>query len=331
MKKAKTLFMLSCMLVFICFILQMPVYAASENACWTKVDDGWILVDDEGTDLTARMRDNTLYIQGTGAVPSYTRNCLGNRPWHNQTIYELEIGAGVTSIGAEAFSNFKDLATVTMPVSVFIEDSSAFGGAKQDAYFIINGTNIVSRDIGNVPYTSYDSIVAFMEKYNYNYRYKVANYYMIDLAQAKTNGAIYGLSPSDALTKEYNPNYPLIDLDASVCIVSRAASDMKAEVVNRQQGLAALEAFSIVMGERTYVGAYNIVVSQNGKKVDSVNTPMTLSMTIPEYYRFPNRKFALIQLGVGVVNILEDEDTDDGMITFTTDYPSTTYALVYKD
>lgn len=331
MRKAKTLFMLLCMLVFICFILPMSVYAAPENACWTKVDDGWILVDDEGTDLTAKMSGTTLYIQGTGAVPSYTRDCLGNRPWHNQTIYELEIGTGVTSIGAEAFSNFKDLATVTMPVSVFIEDSSAFGGAKQDAYFMINGTNIVSRDIGNIPYTSYDSIVAFMEKYNYNYRYRVANYYMIALAQAKTNGAIYGLAPSDALTKEYNPNYPLVDLGTLVYIVGGTTSDMKTEVVNRQQGLAALKAFSIVIGERTYIGAYNIAVSQNGKKVDSIHTPLTLSMTIPEYYRFPNRKFALIQLGVGVVNILEDEDTDDGMITFTTDYPSATYALVYED
>ena len=123
MKKVKTLFMLAGTLVFICFILPMSVYAASENACWTKVDDGWILVDDEGTNLTAKMRGNTLYIQGTGAVPSYTRDCLGNRPWHNQTIYKLEIGAGVTSIGAEAFSNFKDLATVTMPVSAFIARS----------------------------------------------------------------------------------------------------------------------------------------------------------------------------------------------------------------
>lgn len=32
-----------------------------------------------------------------------------------------------------------------------------------------------------------------------------------------------------------------------------------------------------------------------------------------------------------VVNILTDEDFDDTTVTFTTDYPSTVYALVYKD
>ena len=38
-----------------------------------------------------------------------------------------------------------------------------------------------------------------------------------------------------------------------------------------------------------------------------------------------------INLGNGVVNILADEDMNDTTLTFTTDYPSTVYALVYKD
>lgn len=313
------------------FLMPAPVYAAPENACWTKAADGWVLQDDEGTDLTARMRGNKLYIQGTGAVPSYTRDYLGNRPWHNQTVYEIEIGTGVTSIGAEAFSNFRNLSSVVMPVSVFIEDASAFGGANEGAYFYINGTDIVSRDIGRIPYTSYDSIVAFMERYNHNYRYRVANYYMILLAQSKTNGTLANISPSDALTTAYNAAYPYIDLGTAVSVVGGAASGMNASAVGRQQGTAALEVFSIVIGDNAYIGAYNITLEQNGRTVRKTGAPVSLVMTIPAAYRLPGRQFSLIQLGAGVVNILPDEDADDNTITFTTDYPSTTYALVYQE
>ena len=54
-------------------------------------------------------------------------------------------------------------------------------------------------------------------------------------------------------------------------------------------------------------------------------------MEIPNAYKFPGRQFSLIQLGAGSVNTLVDEDTDDNTIPFTTDYPSTVYALVYHD
>ena len=54
-------------------------------------------------------------------------------------------------------------------------------------------------------------------------------------------------------------------------------------------------------------------------------------MTIPAALLYPGRQFSLIQLGDGVVNILADEDQNDTTLTFTTDYPSTVYALIYRD
>ncbi len=313
------------------FLMPTWVYAAPDNACWTKVSDGWVLQDDEGNDLAAKVRGNTLYIQGTGAVPSYTRESLGNRPWHNQTIYAIEIEQGITSIGAEAFSNFPHLASVTMFAGTFIEDASAFGGAQKNACFYIYGMNIKSRDIGAIPYTSYDSIVAFMERYNHMYHYRVANHYMIQLAQGKTNGALQNIAPLDTSTTEYNANYPYVDLNTSIQFAGMVDSDKKITVSSRQQGLAALEVFSMVIGDCAYIGGYTITLTQNGKAVKQIEDPVTLVMTIPEYYRLPGRKFSLIQLGAGVVTILGDEDVDDSTITFTTNYPSTGYALIYDN
>lgn len=320
-----------CVLVVALGMMPMLAHAAPENACWTKAEDGWVLRDEDGTELTAKMRGNKLYIQGTGAVPSYTKESLGNRPWHGQTIYEIEIGAGVTSIGAEAFSNFRYLTKVTMPVTVFIEDASAFGGAHEGAVFSFNGTSPVSRDIGKIPYTSYDSIVAFMERYDHYYHYRVADYHMVLLAKGKTGHTLTNISPTDALSTAFDPANPYIDLRTSVRIVGGATSDMGVQVVSRQQGLAALEVFSLMIGEDTYIGAYNMTLVRSGDTVKKAQSPMTFVMQIPEYHRMPGRSFSLIQLGPGVVDILEDEDTWDDTITFTTDYPSTTYALVYHD
>ena len=106
---------------------------------------------------------------------------------------------------------------------------------------------------------------------------------------------------------------------------------MNASIVSKQQGKTALEIFSIVLGDNTYVTAYNMAVNNAKGIVKNTDTPLTYKMTIPAAFQYPGRQFSLIQLGNGVVNILADEDLDDGTLTFTTDYPSTAYALVYKD
>ena len=65
--------------------------------------------------------------------------------------------------------------------------------------------------------------------------------------------------------------------------------------------------------------------------VKYTESPMTYKMTIPAAFQYPGRKFTLIQFGEGVVNFLEDEDMDEATLTFTTNYPSTVYGLVYQD
>lgn len=329
----KRIISMLCMMTMI-VVLLLPVRTyASEGPVWTKeLGDTWTYTDGQGTDLRAVIQGNTLYIYGKGAVPSYSRDALGNRPWHNRTIYSLVISDEVTSIGAEAFSNLTQLHDAIMPVSVFIEDPSAFDKAPEECIFEFKGTNIVSRNISNVPYNSLDSIVAFMQKYNGFYRYRMANYYMISWVQNTVQPKIANIAPSDAKTTYYNPDYPIFNYQSELSFVSpKPDNTMNTSIVSKQQGKQALEAFSIVLGDNTYVTAYNMAVNNAKGIVKKTDVPLTYKMTIPAAFRYPGRQFSLIQLGSGVVNILTDEDFDDTTVTFTTDYPSTVYALVYKD
>ena len=316
-------------------IIAMPLNAnAAEGTGWIKVngEEAWTYTDGQGTELLAKIMDNTLYVKGNGAIPAFDHWLLGNRPWHNKTIYKIVIEEGITSIGAHAFSDMKTLHEVTMPASAFIEETTAFGNIPVDSIFYFKGTNIVSRNIGNVPYTSLDSIVAFMQKYNGTHIYRMDNYYMTTWVQNSVMPKIDKLSPVDANSQYYNPNYPIINTQSQLSFVTPKTdyTIIAKESYDEQRGLA-LEIFSIVLGDKTYATAYNMSVHNWKGEMKYTDAPITYKMTIPAAYQFPGRKFTLIQFGDGVVNFLEDEDADETTLTFTTNYPSTVYGLVYQD
>lgn len=330
----KRLISILCAITMVAALWMPAKAAAAQGPCWTQKngEQTWTYTDGQNTNLTAKIQGTTLYIQGSGEVPSYDREVLGNRPWHNKTIYSLVISENITSIGAEAFSNLKDLHQVSMSASTFIESPTAFGGASEGCIFEIAGTNIVSRNIGNVPYNSLDSITAFMQSFNGKYKYKLANYYMTTWVQNTVSPKIVDLAPMDASTSYANPNYPVYDYKSELSFVSpKPDYTMNTSIISKQQGKAALEAFSIVLGENTYVTAYNMSINSAKGVIKSTEEPLTYSMTIPQAFQYPGRQFKLIQLGNGVINILEDEDINDTTLTFTTDCPSTTYALIYQD
>ncbi len=307
---------------------------AATNSTWIQESgsETWRYTEGAETELIAKLQGDTLYIQGHGAIPEYDRDHLGNRPWHNRPIRSLVIADSITSIGAESFSNMKNLYHVTMSAGTYIENPTVFAGAAPECTFEFTGTNIISHNIGNVPYTSLDSIAAFMQKYNGVYRYRLANYYMIDWVQNSVSPKIDNLAPLDALTTYSNPNYPIPNYPSNLEFLSpRPDSSMHAHIQCRQQGTAALEVFSIVLGDATYAAAYNMSVSSSKGMVTKTSTPLTYVMTIPAAFQYPGRQFSLIQLGNGVVNILEDEDINDATLTFTTDYPTAACALVYRD
>lgn len=325
--------LVSLLTVAVMLVLAVPnVGYAANNTTWTKVAwNEWNYQNpEEGTNLTAKFVDNVLYIDGTGAIPSYTMDCLGNRPWNDCNIFYLEIGSQVTSIGANAFFNFPNLMTVKMFAGTFIEDVSAFKSVHEDCYFYIKGMNIVSRNIGSIPYTSLDSIAAFMAHYNGIYRYQLENYYMIGMVQNNTSAKIKDIAPATAST-ETNANYPLINYKSQISYTGNIGKNTHAVIEGRRQGVAAYEAINFLMGDYSFVNTYNISVYNTYGILAKTDMAATYTMTIPNAYKFPGRVFQLIQIANGACNILSDIDADESTVSFTTDTPTGVYALVYKD
>lgn len=312
---------------------------AAENSHWDKVPlkEEWTYSDGQGTNLTVRFEDNTLYVDGSGAVPSYSRDALGNRPWHNKNVFWMEIDEGVTSIGAEAFSNLKNLRKVTMSVNTFVEDPSAFSGAWDECIFDFEGMNIVSRDYENVPYDSLDSIALFMEKYSGVYRFEMDNYYMTTLLQSRVNPKIENLTPEDALSKEYNPNYPIVDYSSTLTMVSSKPDyTMSTNITRHEQGKKALQAISDTLAvsafaDYEYGMVYNMSVNSVRGLYKRTNRELTYRITIPEVLQKPGRQFMLLQLCDGVIDPLEDEDMNDTTLTYKTAKSTSAVALIYKD
>ncbi|MDE7207372.1 MAG: hypothetical protein K2N90_09505 [Lachnospiraceae bacterium] len=322
--------------VFLC-IPAFHANAAEDNAVW--VDAGnmtWTLNRDDGTNITVKLIGNVLHVQGTGAIPSYSPEALGLRPWHvaNISIYEILVYDGITEIGSRAFSDMNYLKKVTLSANVFLKDGTVFAGAREGCRFTFLGTNMATEMIGDkIPYTSLDSIVHFaLANNNGMYYYIFANHYMKRMVDLKSGNKLVNVVASDDFDNTANVNYPYIDITTKVQKVSGDLHYLTAiSTQSNIQGRNALEIFALVMGDNQYAGAYNVSLNLNDKIIKTTDTPVTYSMEIPNAYQSPNRQFSLIQLGAGTVNTLVDEDTDDNTITFTTDYPSTVYALVYHD
>lgn len=323
------LFVLTC-------IPALHTNAAEDNALWSY-EGGmtWTLKRDDGTDITVKLIDHVLHVQGYGAVPSYSPDSLGNRPWNtaNATVYEILVYNGITSIGSKAFSDMNYLEKVTMYATTFLEDGTVFAGAKEECRFHFLGTNMATEMISDkIPYTSLDSIVHFALANNGWYTYVFSNNYMTRMVKLKSGNKLVNVVSSDDYDNTTNVNYPYIDTTTKVKKVSGELHYLTAiSTQNNIQGKNALEIFALVMGDNQYACAYNVSLNLNDKVIKKTDTPVTYSMEIPNAYKFPGRQFSLIQLGAGTINILPDEDLDENTLTFTTDYPSTVYALVYRD
>ncbi len=319
---------LLCALAICITVMPMTSKAAGTTEWIRKAENDWILQDAAtGTDIEVVFSDNILYVKGTGAIPDYPKDSLGYRPWNGKTVFEIFIEKGITSIGADAFSNFPYVSKVTLPSSIFIESISSFGGLRDGCAFYFYGTDIVSRDIGNLPNNNLDSLIPTLHKYDGNYFFTFDNYYMVQMVQNGTSPKISNIAASDCFTQYYNPKYPLISYNAEVLTAGDFA------ISYSRQGAEAMKAFSIMLGDNGYAGMYNLH-TKSGKDAKNayLQNPVQLTVKIPDVFVYPGRTFSLVQIVPGgIVQVLSDEDVSDNTITFTTNYPITTYMLYYTD
>ena len=79
-----------------------------------------------GDNLTWKLDEGVLAIEGTGAMPDFTSESPA--PWASISFTTAVIGEGVTTIGELAFSNCTGLTSVTIPNTVTSIGGSAFSG-----------------------------------------------------------------------------------------------------------------------------------------------------------------------------------------------------------
>lgn len=318
----------------------MPVHA-SGNDNWVKKDYNTFELKDEATDtdIIVKVKNGTtLEVMGKGSIPDFTADAFGKRPWNDRDITSLIIGKDIKSVGAYSFSALKRMHDVTMYAGTIIASPSAFDGYPQGTSFYIKGMEIY--DLGvfpNISYTNIDKLTEFMAEKNFLYNFQVDNTYMASMIQSRANLAIQHLSTSDVYGHDNNPAYPLIDYSTSMTVLAGDTSMVKSSsILPKSQGRTALEIYSILLGDRTYATSYNIQFNTRYDAADEgiirqVSTPYTIQMTVPNALLNPGRQFSVIELGAGIVKDLQDEDNSDATVTFSTDYLTGTYALVYKD
>lgn len=304
-------------------------YAKGES--WTKVDDNTYTL--AGTDITAAFDGCCLYITGTGAIPDYDERSWTARPWNKSAITHLIIAETITSIGEFAFANLSCLEDVTMSSKTFLEDNNCFTGIAYEPVFHIKGYAETPRYYGTILYTSLDSIKRFAQTTYMRASFLFDKEYMVPLFQDSTNPTIANVYYNYDLTT------PWEDLDekangnqyTDICRIISPTSDGDYSVTCSKQYVDPdyYELFSAVIGEDTLAATYVMEVERGDVLVRKTLNELFYELTIPEDCKLAGRTFRLISIDQGKVTIHEDLDFSDSTFTFTTDTPSTIYALVY--
>lgn len=316
-----------------------------QTLTWTHAGGGWHYLD--GTDISVYIDGTSVYIYGTGELPDFDYYYLYERPWDNGVTEAVYIADTITSIGKYAFYDIPTLQYISMYTSTFITDSTCFDQISYKPIYRLYDNGVSTEMIGTIEYTSLDSIL-MQAQTNYNGACWILDTYAKAMSfQNSTNPTVplvYWATDEDApwnnVEENGNGNVATV-----ICKLSSETpnSSLLVSAQKRYQGRACLEAYAAFIGDYTFAATFNVTVEvaelidrtayqywQN-KTIKQTDTELKYVLTIPEEYRQAGRSFRLLAIGEGEVYIYDDLDTDNDTITFATSYPSTAYALVYKD
>ncbi|MEG1846921.1 MAG: hypothetical protein RRX92_00510 [Lachnospiraceae bacterium] len=325
--------------VLIVSICPMKVQAAQKAAPpklqWTGLGKGVYQL--EGTQIKAEIAPGTVHLTGTGALPDYDYWELKTRPWATNECEAVTVDGSITSLGAYAFYDLPKLKYINISSTTFIKDHTTFYNNDQRPIVRIQGSAVTTEMIGTIPYTSMDSIKAMAQSAYTGAAYILDNNTLASQFQGSTNPTIkYVYSATDSRAP-WNDlvTYGNGNVYTSICRLSANTPSMAYTVTGtrRYQGKECYQAFATAMGDFTFGTSFNITVTSNDAaktKITKTPTPFQYVLSIPKDLQQSGRVFKLIALGEGKLNLYDDIDATGDTITFTTDYPSTAYALVYK-
>lgn len=328
----KTIITVLCLAITFTCLPAMTVKADDQAApVWVAAPDGTFIL--AGTDITAKVVENNLHINGNGAIPDYTPMTYAQRPWDKRQINILYIGSGITEIGSFAFGDMTSIKRVELSSGTFIKDSTCFFGMSQDVAIRIKGITPSWKYIGTIPYSSLESLAAFFGK----------NPCIMDSADS---AAVFRCMDYPFLKYVYEQNDKSAPWSKKVDVTEGFKYNANAKISpdnnlgvlwqmyaqKASQGSVYLNCISQLMGEyNNYVCSYNMILLSGEKPVYGTNGEKKYILNIPANEQSFFKQFRLIEVGpAGTVFYLDDLDDKVETITFKTAYPTSTYALVYK-
>lgn len=110
-----------------------------------------------------------------------------------------------------------------------------------------------------------------------------------------------------------------------------AVKDVAVTTAMAVQGEKCIEAFHSVLDDFTLARTYNITFTKYyNKNMETLTAPADFVFQIPTELQAPGRIFRMINVFKGQPTVLEDMDSSETTLTFSTDRAGA-YALVYRD
>lgn len=327
----------------VCVTCFTPIEAEAkkiDNYEWSQSSAVWEVSDG----VTAHVENGVLYFEGTGAIPDYTNDTLYTRPWNDVLIEAVNVGPGITEIGTKAFAEFKKLKYFTVYSTTFIKSGNAFDKIDSAPQVRIMGTEETTRLIGGkIPYTSLESWARIGQSRTANIVYIVDDGATKMKLRQKTLPNVpyvYSADNEDA-TRRYEMAGHEEEQTQMQTFVSplrfAPGYESAGQAVTSQRIVQGEEYLNViayylnyVYPDYTYGASYSNMVTTGDTEYAEFDAPRNYQFQIPAELQSPGREFKVIQVVNGQPTVLDDIDTSDTTITFTTNMGTFNYSIIYK-
>lgn len=320
----------------------MTTQAKKITVDWATNSSAWQVSDG----VTAQIRDGILYFDGNGAIPSYTNDTLYTRPWDTSVFQGVVVGEGITEIGSKAFANFPKLQYFTVHSTTFIKDGTVFDKIDSKPQVRIMGSEETVRMIGDkIPYTSLDSWARVAQSRTANILYIVDDGAMKMMFRQKTLPNVPFVFSAD--NEDSVHRYDMADHEEEKIQTQTFVSPLRfapgyekiGQAVTAQRfkmGEGYLEVVAWYLNnmypDYSYGESYSNIVSTGDTTYDSYDTPQNYVFQIPSELQRPGRTFKIVLVTPdGQPTVLDDLDSSDSTITFSTNLGRFNFSIIYSN